>query len=263
MISVITVHLNDWDRLMNTAASVARQRVGLGEWIVKDGASRPQGVTKKHSLPPHRWISMPDNGLYDAMNQSMAHATGDLVQFLNCGDELWSDDTLEKVWSAWQDSNRPDIIYGNVFDESEGAVITYPRKLGEFYVFRRTVCQQAIFYRRGFLKEMGYFDTQYRVCADNDFLVRAVTGGKASFSKIDATLVRYGAGGISSTHDGIGRGLLEVRKIRQQHFSIIKQLLWSSLITSTLPGLRSGLIRRYRGSRLALTYRRIANILNG
>lgn len=262
MISIITVHLNDWARLMLTAKSVATQHGAPSEWLIKDGGSRLPTAVETGALPTHKWIALPDGGLYDAMNQAIPSAHGDLVHFLNCGDTYWANNTLELVRNAWENAGCPDIIYGNIFDENEGATVVYPAKLSEFYVFRRTVCQQAIFYRRSFLERIGGFSKTYQVCADNELLVRAVLSRTARIAKFDVTLIRYGAAGISASREGMRRGALEVREIRRRYFPIHKRLLYSLAIALTMPRLRTALLARCWGGRVALVYRKIANLLN-
>jgi len=99
--SIITVVYNGESLLAGTMESVFRQTYPNIEYIVVDGASKDGSVKiiEEFALKmPHlRWISAPDQGLYDAMNKGLHLATGDFVQFLNAGDWLHAPDTLEKM----------------------------------------------------------------------------------------------------------------------------------------------------------------------
>ena len=64
-------------------------------------------------------VSEPDNGLYDAMNKGLRLATGDYVVFLNAGDSLPDDTTLEKISNdvnERSDGKLPAVLYGDTAD---------------------------------------------------------------------------------------------------------------------------------------------------
>lgn len=85
-VSVITISFNDLDGLQRTVKSVRAQRYrGRIEHIVIDGGSGDDVVAYLSGCEPGfaYWQSEPDGGRYDAMNQGIAHASGDLLWFLH------------------------------------------------------------------------------------------------------------------------------------------------------------------------------------
>ncbi|HNG90960.1 MAG TPA: glycosyltransferase, partial [Saprospiraceae bacterium] len=99
--SIITVVYNGAALLPGTVESVRRQTFDDYEYIVVDGASKDQSLQiiqdYAAQMPQMRYLSEPDRGLYDAMNKGLRMATGDFVQFLNCGDHLHAPDTLARM----------------------------------------------------------------------------------------------------------------------------------------------------------------------
>ena len=87
-ISIITATFNSGRTVADTLESVLAQDYSDYELIVKDGGSRDNTLDICRSYEARfegrlRIISEPDRGIYDAMNQGIAAATGDVVGILN------------------------------------------------------------------------------------------------------------------------------------------------------------------------------------
>ena len=102
-LSIVTIHLNDFDGLRDTHRSLQRiltaQQVN---WIVIDGESSIQTEDQKKCIDHVRSIAgyflfEPDTGIYDAMNKGVRQASGDYILFLNAGDELHPDFDIDMI----------------------------------------------------------------------------------------------------------------------------------------------------------------------
>lgn len=62
----------------------------------------PEGGTPNYTL---RWISEPDQGLYDALNKGMRMATGDVIGILHT-DDVWEEGVLKRVADAFGESSE-------------------------------------------------------------------------------------------------------------------------------------------------------------
>ncbi|WP_231111313.1 glycosyltransferase, partial [Mycobacterium avium] len=95
-VSVITISLNDLEGLKSTVESVRAQRYGGRiEHIVIDGGSGDAVVEYLSGDPGFAyWQSQPDNGRYDAMNQGIAHSSGDLLWFMHSTDRFSDPDAV-------------------------------------------------------------------------------------------------------------------------------------------------------------------------
>lgn len=124
--TIITCTYNAADVIKPTLDSILNQTWGQIEHLIIDGASKDDTVKvaeayRQRSLEEEtehdvRIISEPDRGLYDAMNKGLRLATGDYVVFLNAGDLLPNDDTLEKISNdvnERSDGKLPAVLYGD------------------------------------------------------------------------------------------------------------------------------------------------------
>src|SRR5690606_12018670 len=110
-ISIITVVYNNVRDIEYTIRSVISQTYPNIEYIVIDGASTDGtlDVINNYRDRINVVISEKDRGIYDAMNKGLATASGDYVLFLNSGDELFDDNSIQNVV---EEGKGADIIYG-------------------------------------------------------------------------------------------------------------------------------------------------------
>ena len=105
--SILTCTYNAGSVLQRTLDSILNQTWVQIEHIIVDGASKDntmalvnayrQRNTEEDTQHDIVVSSEPDRGLYDAMNKALKKATGDYVVFLNAGDVLPNEKTLEDV----------------------------------------------------------------------------------------------------------------------------------------------------------------------
>lgn len=113
-ISVITVVYNDVSNIRKTMESFFSQTWNDKEYIVIDGGSTDgtADIIREYADQLAYWCSEPDNGIYDAMNKGIAHASGDWINILNSGDKYTSCTSLEDVFKA-SDNTDVDVIFCN------------------------------------------------------------------------------------------------------------------------------------------------------
>ena len=119
LITVVTVVYNGEATLEQTIQSVVNQTYDNVEYIIIDGDSTDGtlDIIKKYEDKIDYWQSEPDKGIYDAMNKGIELATGDWINFMNSGDEFYTEDVIEDLYkNDWKDV---DIIYGDSISESE------------------------------------------------------------------------------------------------------------------------------------------------
>ena len=120
-ISVITVVYNDVANIRATIESFFSQTWEDKEYIVIDGGSTDgtAEIIKEYAPRLAYWCSEKDNGIYDAMNKGIMHATGDWINILNCGDCFSSPLSLEQTIENAKNKDNVDIIYGNSIEKTE------------------------------------------------------------------------------------------------------------------------------------------------
>ena len=104
-ISVVTVTFNSGKTVRDTIESVLSQSYQDYDYIIVDGGSKDDTIDiVKEYLPRFggrmRYLSEPDNGMYDAMNKGIRMAEGDVVGIVNSDDFYHRDDIFQIVASS-------------------------------------------------------------------------------------------------------------------------------------------------------------------
>lgn len=198
LISIITVAYNAVSTIEETILSVINQTYPNIEYIIIDGGSTDGtiDIINKYEDKITYWISEPDKGIYDAMNKGIDKATGEWINFMNCGDTFYSNTTIDDVFK--KANLKSDIIYGNTnLLYSVGNYIKSGDKVSDINYM--PFCHQSSFVKTIFMKEYN-FDLQYKICADKNFF-RIMYKTNKSFEYVDIIISNYDANfGISSTN---------------------------------------------------------------
>ena len=195
-LSIITITYNAARLLPKTLDSVLRQTYPAVEHIIVDGASTDETMDivgryisdngqsgGKHSVVA---MSERDHGIYDAMNKGLDMSRGDYVCFLNAGDFLPDEHTLENIAECALSSGQlPAVVYGDtdIVDNDYRFLrhrrLSPPQKLTwRSFSNGMLVCHQA-FYALGEIARATAYDTRYRFSADVDWCIRVMKEAKA------------------------------------------------------------------------------------
>lgn len=205
-VSIITVCRNSAKTLPTAIESVLGQRDVELEYIVVDGAST-DGTTDllKEYAPKFngrmRWISGPDEGMYDAINKGIKMATGDVVGILNADDMLESPDTLAHVASAFADD--VDAIYADirfVKDDLNTTVRYYSAKHWKPWMLQwgKMPPHPSVYIRRELFDKYGLYKLGYDIAADYELLIRYLRMAKLNTRYLNECLVKMRMGGKST-----------------------------------------------------------------
>jgi len=229
--SIITVVYNGAPLLPGTLQSVREQTYPGIEYIIVDGGSRDQSVAIIQdfaaAMPAVRWISEPDQGLYDAMNKGLRMATGDFVWFLNCGDHLFAPTTVAQCAALVQPDT--DVLYGEtrLVDDhrqpagtmSELSTRRLPAHLHwRDYSGGMLVVHQSFVARR--LLAPAYRTDN--LCADYDWCIRILQQSRSTLYT-GLILTDYLMGGLSKQRHR--QSLRDRFTIMRRHFGLLPTLL--------------------------------------
>ena len=196
IVTIITVCRNHAQELERTIRSVESQTWQEREYLVIDGASTDDtlDVIKAHEASITRWVSEPDQGIYDAMNKGVRMAQGEWVIFMNAGDTFASDDTLQRVFGSPQNA---DVIYGDVIKGELVKEAEAPRN-----AHRMFYCHQSAFVRTRCLREFP-FDIRHRMSADFKQVKQLYLSGK-TFLQLDFPVANFDTQGVSNKNRSAG-----------------------------------------------------------
>ena len=111
-ISIITVTYNSAKTLRDTLESVQSQKYKNIEHIVIDGNSGDETHKIIKNYPSVKFISEKDDGIYDAMNKGIKHASGDIVGFLNADDFFNDKECIGLIATEFLNDRKVDIVFG-------------------------------------------------------------------------------------------------------------------------------------------------------
>ena len=243
--SIITCTYNASEVLQRTLDSVMSQTWGQIEHIIVDGASKDSTMAMAEAYrrrsaeeeTEHDIIikSEPDRGLYDAMNKGLQLATGDYVVFLNAGDVLPTDETLENISNdvnERSDGRLPAVLYGDTNIVDNNGELLRPRRLAppdnlSWRSFRHgmLVCHQAFYVRTDIAKAEPY-NLKYRFSADVDWCIRVMKRAEKEglpLLRLPEVVVNYLDGGM--TNKNHRTSLIERFNVMSHHYGLMSTIL--------------------------------------
>lgn len=224
-ISVITVTLNERDKLKSTIDSVrlfrnANTHLPIEHIIVDGGSSDGTLDILGAQVDPNlKYISEADRGIYHAMNKGVQLARLAYVVFINAGDIV---DVRQ-----FEDIQIALLEKGLIEPKVAGYAFDAVYKIGVFskLVKSRVVdstapimpgLHQGMLYKRALLSELP-FDESFRICGDYEQYARMFLKGFV-FKTVDTIFSTLYAGGISTNQPY--RLYMESTRITRMYFKL-------------------------------------------
>lgn len=203
-LTVVTIVKDDPAGLQRSARSVGAQDCTGVQWLVIDsssdtGPNREVIRTFDQGSVTYHWTS--PEGIYPAMNVGLDLASGIYVHFLNAGDEYASVGVIASVREAVA-TRRPMWMYGQVAFVSQSgrtvlpAPFDYRAEKAANFSRGRFPPHQGTIARTDALREVGGFDTSFRIVADYAAFLRLSL--VADPVEVQTVIARFQEGGISS-----------------------------------------------------------------
>jgi glycosyltransferase len=203
--SIITAVFNNKLYIDSCIESVLGQTHQGIEHIIIDGGSTDgtTDVIRKYEGRVSKWISEPDNGIYDAMNKGIKLASGDIIGFLHADDIYAHERVIETVVTQMTKRNV-DSCYGDLMyvdKENLDKVIRYwksrPYDRG---LFRKGWMppHPTFFVRKMTYDKYGCFNTDFKIAADYELMLRFLEKQKVSTYYVPEVLIKMRVGGASN-----------------------------------------------------------------
>ena len=205
-ISIVTATYNSGKTIKDTLESVLNQSYKNYELIVKDGGSKDNTLDICREYEQRfkgriKIISSPDKGIYDAMNQGVGMATGDIVGILNSDDFYTADDILITVANTFDKEPTIDAVYGDVHYVDNQNI----KRIVRYYssrLFQRSwmrfgfmpahpsfYCRKETYDR--LMIDGCYFNTSYKIAADFENLLRMILPMPSASIPLDSIMREF------------------------------------------------------------------------
>ena len=233
MISIITIAKNEEKSIERTILSVINQSaINEIEYIVIDGKSSDYTleIIKKYKDKISKIISEPDFGIYNAMNKGIKAANGDYILFLNAGDELFCNKTIEKILPKL----NCDLVFGDILirdKNGKNSTIEYDF-IDDFELFYKSLPHPCTFIKKECFLKLDLYDETKKIMSDWQwFLKYFKSGGKYSYIKTPVAI--FYLGGISTSKKFKKLQKQERNEILNEFYSKKKQFLYKLILKIT------------------------------
>lgn len=204
-ITLLTASWNSGSTIGDTLRSVAKQSYPAIEHIIIDGASRDDtlAVVKREGKHVARLVSEPDKGIYHAYNKGIDLASHDIIGFINSDDFYANKDVIFDVMSAFNkdpylEAVHADLVYVDVNNTNRLIRHWKGRDVSETTIKRGFIpAHPTVFLRRSVYDKVGVFNTDYRLAADYEFLLRVFHVHRVKSLYLPSIWVRMRVGGAT------------------------------------------------------------------
>jgi glycosyltransferase involved in cell wall biosynthesis len=204
LFSFIIPTLNVRSEIEKCMDSIREQSLKNFEVIFVDGGSTDgtiEFLNQINDFNKFNIIHQKSKGIYEAMNQGLAHATGKWIYFMGADDYLYAYDVLQKVADFANQNSELKVIYGRITTEE------FLPKYTEFdlkTLLEINICHQSIFVRKDLFQQIGNFNTRYKIWADYEHNWRWFGNKKEyPFAYIDEIIAVYGNQGFSTNKEDV------------------------------------------------------------
>ncbi len=197
--------LNGKNSIEDCIKSVRSQPYNNIEHIIIDGGSMDGtlDVIAKYRDKIAHVVSEPDNGIYDALNKGIGMATGNIVGMLHADDLYANSNVINTVVQSFN-NNNVDCCYGDLLYVKRNNVNTTIRywkssnySFGKFK-YGWMPPHPTFFVKRVIYDRYGCFNTDFRIAADYELLLRFFVKHRITSHYIPDVLTKMRLGGVSN-----------------------------------------------------------------
>jgi glycosyltransferase involved in cell wall biosynthesis len=189
LVSIVTPSYNHARFLEFTIRSVLGQDYPNLEYILVDGGSTDGSVEIIHRYADRFawWVSEKDRGQTDAINKGFAHASGQILAWLN-SDDTYEPHAISEAVAFLQGRPEIGLVYGdtNFIDENGSVIGRFPAAQTSYRRLRRGyvhIPQQASFWRGDLWKKVGPLDPSFYFAMDYDLWVRLAAQAPVQYTR--------------------------------------------------------------------------------
>lgn len=201
-LSVVTITFNDPNGLQNTLDSL-NCLTGRNDWelVLVDGSpDKNETVLRRFKHLPLKEYPQKAQGIYSALNHGVEKAKGKYIWFLNGGDRLFSQSTLEEMLDFLRINPKIELLAAEVRRLKDGryryTVRPKPNLLLCILGDTVGISHQGILYKNEIFAKVGLYNTSYKIAGDCEHLWRCYLA-KVNFAVMEKILADFDTAGTS------------------------------------------------------------------
>ncbi len=203
MISIIILTFNSERTISNTLKSILIQSNNDNEIISIDGKSFDNTckVIANSIRTSDFHLSEKDNGIYDALNKGINKAKGDIIGILHSDDVYASYSILNHVSEIFKNT-QCDGVYGDLNFIKNGKIYRtwFSKKFSPNLLKNGWMPPHpTLFLKKDVFEKHGLYDTNFKIAADYDFILRIFKDESLKFEYLPITITNMSIGGISTS----------------------------------------------------------------
>ncbi|MEI7595021.1 MAG: glycosyltransferase family 2 protein [Bacteroidota bacterium] len=204
-ISIITVCYNSEKYIKSAIESVINQTYKNIEYIIIDGYSKDKtlAIIESYGERITKFVSEPDNGIYDAMNKGLKMATGDYLAVLNSDDFYVNNNIIQEIVDTLS-KNKTDSLFADLIyvdpDNTDKQVRYWKSNTFTKGSFRKGwhPAHPTFFVKKEIYNCYGYFSLNYKLAADFELMLRFLEKQAISSCYLPMAIIKMRLGGATN-----------------------------------------------------------------
>lgn len=205
-VSLILTTYNSAENLSCTLESIEIQDYPAIEVNIKDGGSTDETLSiikayAEDSKYKVNWTSNPDKGIYDAMNQGYALATGDVIVFFN--DLFLMKDAVSKMMALIEADRSCVGAHADLIYATDDKIVRYWKMGPQKSLYAGWMPgHPTLFLKKEVYEKYGLYNDSYKIAADYEFMIRFLKDKQNALAYLPETIIRMYYGGTSTSSTG-------------------------------------------------------------
>lgn len=246
--SIITATLNSQETINKTLNSIISQDYHDYEVIFVDGHSTDNTINliNNSNIKKKTIINQNGKGVYNAFNEGIKCANGEIILIINSDDYLKETNSLFEINNILVKYPEISLFISNVemINKNDNIIRNYKSnnfKKFMFY-FGHMPPHPGVFIRKEIYEKYGLFNEHYENAGDFEFLVRIILKQKINFKIIKKCFIQMSYGGKSNKNlKSFLKNTIEIKKalnmnnIQTSYFLVIIRFIIKVFQFSILP----------------------------
>jgi lipopolysaccharide/colanic/teichoic acid biosynthesis glycosyltransferase len=205
LVSIITPVLNSQGTIESTIRSVLGQTYNNIEYIIVDNGStdRTLDIINEYKDKISKIIFEDRTGIYTTMNKGIESANGEIIGILN-SDDIYANEEVIRIVVEEMAKKRVDACWGDLVyvDRTDTQKIIRYWKSSEVkpqgFLRGWMPPHPTFFVRRRVYEKYGFFNTEFKIAADYEIMLRFLYKHNVPSCYLPDVLVKMRTGGLSN-----------------------------------------------------------------